>query len=142
MSGEKNPEKLLTDLRGLVRAIWAVSLAITPPALRDTGYLVSAGKLLGAASLRGWRQEEKGRLSRAERTDGADSWPLRFLELFHPSINLPYCTCDREEEGSKRGFSARPTFLGCLSNTLLLPFQDQSLCHSWYHAQTPAPQSC
>ena len=50
---ERDPEKVLTDLRGLVGAVWAVSFSITAPALRDAGDLVSAGKLLRAARFRG-----------------------------------------------------------------------------------------
>lgn len=49
----KGSERVLTNFRGLIRAIRAVPLTITPPALGDTGDLVSAGKLLGATSLRG-----------------------------------------------------------------------------------------
>lgn len=50
---ERDPEKVLTDLRGLIGAVWAVPFPITSPALRDAGDLVSAGKLLGAARFRG-----------------------------------------------------------------------------------------
>ena len=50
--GGRDPEKVLTNLRSLIRSIRAVPLTITPPAFGDTGDLVSTGKLLGAASLR------------------------------------------------------------------------------------------
>lgn len=49
----RDPERVLTDLRGLIRAVWTVPFPITSPALRDAGDLVSAGKLLRAARFRG-----------------------------------------------------------------------------------------
>ena len=50
---DRDSEKVLTDLRGLIGAVWAVPFSVTSPALRDAGDLISAGKLLRAARFRG-----------------------------------------------------------------------------------------
>lgn len=52
----------LTNIRLLIRAIWAVLLTVATPALRDACHPVLTHKLFWAAGLWGWKDTKKKRI--------------------------------------------------------------------------------